>query len=113
MIETVIGNLVIVAVGIMLVLLARALPRIDVSVLQTPEGKGKLSRIFSSELIERVDDTVSQITEKTFRKLRVGVLKFDNYLSSRIKKINEEAKVEEKKIDFEDIKDTEELTMKR
>jgi len=66
---------------------ARALPRLDEAALK-PKRQSLLERWFTSEIPERVDALLGVYLGKFFRRLKVLLLRFDNYLSERIKKLS-------------------------
>lgn len=78
------------SLGIIVYLLARAVPRVPDS--PEPERvRGAFDRLLRRLPLQRVDGWVSATLEKFLRKTRVAILKFDNFLHrsiDRVKKAN-------------------------
>ncbi len=67
--------------GGMIYMLARALPRInDFSTKENPEIETPKTLVY----IEKADEQFKKTTEKILRKIKVIVMKTDNYLSDKL-----------------------------
>lgn len=73
---------IVLSCGTMLYLVARALPKIS----DETNGKPVLKTSKTLVYLERADERFKKSREKFLRRLRVTVLKFDNYLSGRLSK---------------------------
>jgi len=75
------------SLGTMIYLIARAAPRIGDTV-ETAKKKStsKLDRLIASLPIEKLDFIFSNFMEKTLRKLRLWLLKWDNFLTNHLNK---------------------------
>ncbi len=72
------------SVGVMLLILARALPRVE----EEPSAREPmLDRLLSSGIPERLDAAMNSILEKFLRKARVALLKADNSIAAVLKKV--------------------------
>ena len=88
-----------ISLGTILYIVARSLPRIKEE--GGPARQTFLDRLIISEIPHKVDTTINTFSGKLCRKLKVSLLKFDNYLSGRLKKMNLELNGNGKpKIDF-------------
>ncbi len=87
-----------VGFGGMVYMIARGTPRID-DRLEEKE-KSKLDRWFSKIPIEKIDITLSNFLEKFLRRLRVYLLRMDNFLAGRLNKIKSATQLNNKKSDL-------------
>lgn len=87
MIEFVLANIAMIAVGVILFVIARSLPRIG-EVETSP--KSLLERWITSEVPEKLDTTFNSFAGKFLRKLRVIILKVDNAVSISLKRFKQE-----------------------
>ena len=80
------------SLGIMLYLLGRALPRVAES------EKSRLRDViydFSKKIpLEKIDFALNKIFEKILRRIKVGILKIDNLVSSYLGKVKENNKAD-------------------
>lgn len=81
------------SLGTVLFIVARALPRVQEDEGSEHVGRknGLLERWVTSEIPERVDGFLSSFLSKVLRKLKVFLLKIDNSLSGHLKKIKSDA----------------------
>jgi len=93
---------------VLLVLVARSLPRIHEGESGEAEPRGAFSRYILSDLPHRADVSLSIFLEKIMRRLRIILLRFDNFLTEHLRRISDQNK-EKPKIDFKDIENTAEL----
>lgn len=106
MISFALNLILMAALGAILYLVARTLPRIS----ETPEGNGRngkmklLERWVVSEIPEKVDEWLSDFLIKTLRKLKVVLMKVDNNLTSHLRRIKpQNGKSETNGRDFKEI----------
>lgn len=78
-------NLFMLALGAVLYLFVRALPRVE---QEEALKQGFIERWITSDLPEKFDLTVGNFLIKFLRRLRVWVLKIDNLVGSRLKRMN-------------------------
>ena len=95
------------SLGTMLYLVARSLPRVGEEV---SDKKSFLDRLSSSEIPERIDTTFNVFLLKYLRKLKVVLLKVDNFITEKLKKISSDENLKhfgkltsKPKIDLKDI----------
>ena len=75
----------LVSFGVIVYLVAIAVPRIsDESV---HERKGFIREWFRNVPLDKIDDGVNSFSEKTLRKLKVFIMKFDNFVSRLLNKV--------------------------
>lgn len=88
MLQFVFANLLLISLGAMLYLAARVLPKLA----DEPEEKGSslLERWVMSDMPQKFDRAAGIWAGKLFRKLKVILLRIDNYLTEKLKKINTE-----------------------
>jgi len=87
-----------VGFGGMVYIIARGTPRIDDRLEE--KGKNKLDRWFSKIPIEKIDITLSNFLEKFLRRLRVCLLRMDNFLVGHLNKIKSATQSNNKKSDL-------------
>jgi len=96
-------NVLMVALGTILYLAVRALPRIE----EEPAGESEslLDRWASSEIPEKIDAFLNSFLAKALRKVKVLLLRVDNDLSLHLKKIKpgENSGAAKPIIDFKEI----------
>ena len=106
MVQFIVTNILLVSLGAVLYIVARALPRIR----EDDGGRERetfLDRLVMSEIPHRVDTALNTYTGKIFRKLKVSLMRFDNYLTEKLKKMSAETNGNNKpKIDFSDLNDS-------
>lgn len=101
MFEFILTNILMVALGVILYLAVRTLPRLE----EEPGGESKslIERWVASELPEKIDVALNSFTEKFLRKVKVLLLKVDNALSGHLKRIKPENSKPASAIDFKEI----------
>lgn len=101
MIQFAFEMLLMLSFGGVLFIAARALPRVkeDTTVVVK---RTLIERFVMSDVPHRVDTALNGFMGKFFRKMKVHLLKFDNYLTHRLKDLNAEANGKPK-IDFSEI----------
>lgn len=104
MLSFIFTTLLMLSLGIVLYLMVRALPRVAEEAAASGEDrKTLLDRWAHSELPEKIDRAMNGFLFKFFRKTRVTVLKLDNALGSRLKKMKPEDAGAKQAIDFKEI----------
>ena len=89
MFQFIVIDIFMIAVGVVLYLIVRALPRID-------EGHGPhfkttvLEHWLTSEMPERIDRVLNSFLGKFIRRTKIVLMKVDNVLTNRLKKIKTE-----------------------
>ena len=92
-------NLFLVAVSAVLYLVVRTLPRLGEEVVAIRQPS-LIERLIISDIPHRFDMLVNAVMEKSFRRLKVVLLRFDNYLTAKIKKINTHNGIQKPKANF-------------
>ncbi len=87
MLQFILTNVFLISLGAFIFLMIRALPRIG----EEPtggEGHTIFERWVMSEVPHRIDAALNASLWKLFRKTKVIVMRLDNYLTDRLKKIS-------------------------
>jgi len=95
-------TLLMLSLGSILYLMVRALPRVAEETAPA-DRKNLLDRWAHSELPEKIDRVMNGFLFKFFRKTKVTVLKLDNALGDRLKKMKPEDNAAKQAIDFKEI----------
>lgn len=88
MVNFILQILMMLGLGAILYLMARALPRIDDSEFNPPPHSASSHRL--TVYLEKIDEWVNFFLEKFFRKLRLVILKLDNIVSQKLGKLKKE-----------------------
>lgn len=99
MLQFIIVNIMMVSLGTILYIVARSLPRIEENESR-PQKETFLDRLVMSEIPHRIDTAVNTYTGKLFRKLKISLMRLDNYLTKKLKRMSAEGNGNGKKIDF-------------
>jgi hypothetical protein len=86
MIPLILNLVVLVSCGTILYLIARSLPRVSES--DETSRRGVVERWVTSDLPEKFDEWINNFLVKFLRKLKVFLLRVDNTLSHRLKRIS-------------------------
>lgn len=78
---------IFISLGVIIYLAARALPRVDGEDIHSPATPSLFDAVFSSTMLERADTFVNVILEKVLRRLKIIVMKADNFVSESLGKI--------------------------
>lgn len=90
MLQFILTNIFLIAAGAFLFLMIRALPRIGEEAV--PKDKKTIfERWVMSEIPHRIDAVLNASLGKLFRKTKVLVMRLDNYLTARLKKMSHQA----------------------
>src|SRR5438067_602626 len=103
MISFIFTTIFLLSLSAILYLMVRALPRVAEETVSSEERKGLLDRWAHSEIPEKFDRVLNSFLFKFFRKAKVGVLKLDNALGSRLQKMKPEDTNGKQAIDFKEI----------
>lgn len=79
------------ALGVILYLTARALPRVN-DVDTTPVKEPELHWL--TPVLEKADEKLKRFLERLFRRLKVVILKLDNFVSGKLNKFKKEEQKE-------------------
>lgn len=91
MVHFILQTVIFLALGAMVYLLAVALPRVGEDEDNAP---GRTSRLMT--YIERADEAFQGFWEKTLRRVRVWLLRFDNLITKRLGRFKKDAAKETK-----------------
>jgi len=94
--------LLMLALGTVLYLMVRALPRVAE---EPPSKESFLDRWAHSEIPEKIDAAFNGFLVKFLRRVKVFALKFDNAVSAGLRKAAAEEKDKKQAFELKDIKD--------
>lgn len=80
--------IIMASLGTLIYLIARAVPRIEnleESFQKLPVGK--LDRLINLIPLDKIDITLSTLTEKMLRKIKLNLMRWDNLMAGHLKKI--------------------------
>lgn len=83
---------IFVSLGSMVLILARALPRVEDESIAVRRGR-KLSRRSAMFPLEKIDAVINVFLHKTLRKLKIFVMKIDNAISEKLRSFNKKETV--------------------
>jgi len=89
MLQFIVTNLLLLSLGLIVYLSVRSLPRIDVRPKDQPK-RGLAEMWLASEMPEKIDIILNTFLGKVLRRLKVFLLKVDNTIGERLKKIKDE-----------------------
>ena len=78
------------SLGLVIYLMARALPRISDNAT-APRGPGFFDRLMAKVPMAEIDQNINSFLAKFLRKLKVVVMKVDNFINHRLGKISKKA----------------------
>jgi len=99
MLEFFLINILFISFGVILYIIARSLPRINEENINVSKDNF-LDKFIVSDFPHKIDSLINFYTVKFFRKFKVLLLRFDNYITERLKKMTNN---EDKKIDFNNL----------
>lgn len=76
--------------GAVIFLMARALPRLQDNI-QPPRGPGFFDRLFAKIPMSQIDTQINSFLARSLRKLKVLVLKIDNFINDRLGKLTKKS----------------------
>lgn len=88
MIEFILFNFLLISFSGILYIIARTIPRLEETSQQKEEKLNLLEKFVISDLSDKIDAVVYLYIVKILRILKVLVLRLDNYLTDKLKKIN-------------------------
>lgn len=109
MFQFILTTILMASLGTMLYLMARALPRMEE---EASDKQNFLDRLSSSEIPEKIDAAFNSFLFKFLRKSKVILLKIENFINEKLKKISHNGDTKnlggltanpKPKIDFKDL----------
>lgn len=101
MLEFILINILFISLGGILYIIAKTLPRINEEENEIFQKKSNLEKFVISDLPHKFDEALNFYTGKFFRKLKILILRLDNYLTDKLKSMNLNG--DDKKINFSDL----------
>jgi hypothetical protein len=102
MLNFVLINILFVSIGVIIYIFARSLPRIEEKEKEKEPEMHHIDKFLVSDLPNKIDFLINFYTAKILRRLKIWSMRFDNYLTESLKKINLQNK-DDKKIKLEDL----------
>ena len=104
MTQYILVNIFLLSTGLVLFLVVRSLPRIGEDDESARKRQTFLERLVTSDIPHRLDEMTNVFLGKIFRRVKIHLLRLDNYLTERMKRMNPETNGEAKpKIDFRQV----------
>ncbi|MBI4084938.1 MAG: hypothetical protein HY432_00260 [Candidatus Liptonbacteria bacterium] len=103
MLQFILTTILMASLGTMLYLMARSLPRVEEEIYDKP---GFMDKLASSEVPEKIDAALNDFVLKFLRKIKVILLKVDNSITEKLKKISPNNGNGKPRIDFKDLTST-------
>jgi len=92
MVKLILNSIILLSLGAILYIVARTLPRIE----ENPGEMPIFKEHWMAKYIEKADVWFQSVLEKFLRRLRVWILKFDNYVSAKLNAFRKDEKRESK-----------------
>ena len=102
MIEFNLIDILLISLGVILYIIAQALPRVDDNP-EMVEKKNFLDRFAHSDVPEKLDGMFNMFLLKFLKRIKILTLKLDNALSRQLKKIRSDENEKKSIIDFKEI----------
>lgn len=102
MIEFILIDILLISLGVILYIIAQALPRVDDNP-EMVEKKNFLDRFAHSDVPEKLDGMFNMFLLKFLKRIKILTLKLDNALSRQLKKIRSDENEKKSIIDFKEI----------
>ena len=104
MTQYILTNIFLLSIGLVLFLVVRSLPRVGEDGESAQRRQTLLERLVTSDIPNRLDAMTNVFLGKVFRRLKIHLLRFDNYLTERLKRMTPEGNGDSKpKIDFRQV----------
>lgn len=88
--------LVFLSLGTIIIVLGRAMPRVEDEVILSPKKKDYLNRIAKSLPMERADAIINVVLHKILRKTKIAILRADNVVTDKLRVLREVEKGSQK-----------------
>ena len=90
MVKLILNSIILLSFSVIIYIVAKTLPRVE----EKPEEGPILKEHWVAKYIERADAWFQSALEKFLRRLRVWVLKFDNYVGKKLGSLRKDEKRE-------------------
>lgn len=97
MLAYILNTIILISLGVVVYLSARALPRIS----DREFYESEIDEHWIVGYVERLDGVVKIHTEKALRRLRTIILRADDTVSKKLEQVNEEKKKQQNGLEFE------------
>ena len=78
-------TLFFVSLGAVVVIIARALPRVEDEMMAKRSIKGRIETLIGKIPLEKMDESLNLVVHKILRRLKVVILKADNIVSGKLR----------------------------
>lgn len=82
---------IFVGLGALILILSRALPRIEDETTAGRSRKGRLSRLAKRIPLDKLDDSLNLVTHKALRKIKIMIMKADNLVTEKLKSVHSDS----------------------
>ncbi len=80
-------TIIFLGIGVIILILARALPRIADETAPRVSQKNKLIRVIQDIPLDKVDDLIKLVIHKTLRKTKIIINKADNFVTEKMRAV--------------------------
>jgi hypothetical protein len=84
-------TVIFAGIGTLILILARALPRIEDENAVNRSRKGRLSKIAKKIPLDKIDDSLNLVLHKALRKIKVMIMKADNLVTEKLKNVRSDS----------------------
>lgn len=92
MVKLILNAAILLSLGVVLYVVVKALPRIE----ESDNNSSLPEEHWAGAYIEKIDVYVKSLAEKSLRRMRVWLLRFDNYVSKKLNAFRRDEKRENK-----------------
>lgn len=78
-------------IGVLILILARALPRIEDETISSSGRKSKIVRAFKKIPLDKIDDSVNLVFHKILRKIKIIIMRADNMVTEKINNVRSDS----------------------
>jgi hypothetical protein len=84
-------TVIFAGIGAIILLLARALPRIEDETAAGRSRKGRLARVAKKIPLDKIDDSLNLLLHKALRKVKIAIMKADNLVTEKLKNVRSDS----------------------
>ena len=80
-------TVIFAGLGALILILARALPKIEDETTAGRTRKGRLARFFKKIPLDKIDDSLNLVFHKALRKIKIVIMKTDNLVTRKLNNV--------------------------
>jgi hypothetical protein len=84
-------TVIFAGIGALILILARALPRIEDETISSFGRKSKIVRAFKKIPLDKIDDSVNLVFHKILRKIKIIIMRADNVVTEKINNVRSDS----------------------